>query len=76
MDAITVAIIGLVGSAIGSLTGIIINSKMVQYRIEQLERQVEKHNELIDRTYKLEAAIEVIDEKLREANKEIQGLEQ
>lgn len=76
MDAITVAIIGLVGSAIGSLTGIIVNSKMVQYRIEQLERQVEKHNELIDRTYKLEAAIELIDEKLREANREIQELEQ
>lgn len=73
---ILVALIGLGGSAIGSLIGIIANSKLMNYRIQQLEEKVSKHNNLVERTYKLEERMEVADEKLRVANHRIDDLEE
>lgn len=72
---ILVALIGLGGSAIGSLIGIIANSKLMNYRIQQLEEKVSKHNNLVERTYKLEERMEVTVEKLRVANHRIDDLE-
>ena len=72
---ILVAIIGLGGSAIGSLIGIMANSKLTNYRIQQLEEKVSKHNNLVERTYKLEERMEVTVEKLRVANHRIDDLE-
>lgn len=45
------------------------------YRIEQLEKKVEKHNNLIERTYELEKKNEVIEEKMKVANHRIDDLE-
>lgn len=74
-DAIIVALIGLAGSAIGSLSGILISNKLTNYRIEQLEKKVEKHNQVIDRVYKLEAHEGIIDEEIKVANHRIEDLE-
>lgn len=74
-EAITVALIGLAGSGIGSLIGVMTSSKLTQYRIEQLEKKVQAHNNLIDCTYKLEEHAEVQDEKIRVANHRIEDLE-
>ena len=54
MSEIIIALIGLGGSAVGSFCGILINSKLTQYRLSQLEKKVEKHNSVIERTFKLE----------------------
>lgn len=53
-DTVMVAIISGVGTLIGSICGIIAASKMTNYRIEQLEKRVDKHNNLIERMYKVE----------------------
>ena len=74
-DAVIVAIIGLAGSGAGAVGGILISSKLTQYRLEQLERKVEVHNGIIDRVYKLEQHNEVQDEKIRVANHRIEDLE-
>lgn len=74
-EAILVALIGLTGSGIGSLIGVLTSQKLTQYRIEQLEKRVQAHNNLIDRTYKLEEHAEIQDEKIRVANHRIQDLE-
>lgn len=47
---IVVAVLALVGTAFGSITGVLAANKMTNFRIEQLERKVEKHNNLIERT--------------------------
>ena len=44
-DAVLVALIGLAGSGIGSVLGILVSSKLTQYRLEQLEKKVEVHNQ-------------------------------
>lgn len=45
------------------------------YRIDQLEEKVNKHNNLIERTYKIEQRLEVDEEKLKVANNRIKDLE-
>ena len=48
-EVITAAL-SLVGTLVGTLGGIALSSNLTNYRIEQLEKKVEKHNNLITRT--------------------------
>lgn len=75
-DAVIVALIGLAGSGAGSLCGVLLSSRLTQYRLEQLERQVEVHNGVIDRVYQLEERTELQEEKIKVANHRIEDLEQ
>lgn len=51
---IIVALLGFAGTLAGSLLGVLTAQKLTQYRLSQLEEKVNKHNNLIERTYKLE----------------------
>lgn len=73
---IITALIGLGGSALGSIIGIICNSKVTAYRLKELEKKVDKHNTVIDRTYKVESRLDVIDEEIKVANHRISDLEE
>lgn len=75
-DAVMVALIGLLGSAGGAFGGILVSSKLTQYRLEQLEKKVEVHNGVIDRVYKLEERTEIQEEKIKVANHRITDLEE
>lgn len=72
---IIVALIGLGGSAIGAFVGVLTSTKMIDYRLSQLEKKVEKHNTLIDRTYKLEDSVHLLDERIKVANHRLDDLE-
>ncbi len=83
---VTVALIGLAGSGMGSLCGVLVSGKLMLYRIQQLEKKVEEYNNLKDRTYKLEQKEELLEqalteherlyaEKLKVANHRIDDLE-
>ena len=74
-ETIIVAGLSLVGTLVGTLGGIALSSNLTNYRIEQLEKKVEKHNNLITRTYKLEQDFAVMDERVRVANHRIEDLE-
>lgn len=74
-DAVMVALIGLVGSGAGAFGGILVSSKLTQYRLEQLEKKVEIHNGVIDRVYKLEERTVLQEEKIKVANHRIGDLE-
>ena len=71
---IIVALIASGGGLLGSLVGVIA-SKLTTYRIQQLENKVEKHNTVIERTYKLEETEAVMQEQIRVANHRIADLE-
>ena len=75
MEGIVVALIGLAGSALGSILGVLASAKLTSYRLEQLEKKVEVHNKVIDRVYKLEERTELQEEKIRVANHRIGDLE-
>ena len=60
-DTIIVAILGFAGSCIGSLAGI----GLIKYRLEQLEKKVEKHNSIVERTFVLEEDVKYLKEDVR-----------
>lgn len=72
---IIIALISFGGSVIGSFAGIMISAKLTRYRVEQLEKKVEKHNNVITRTFKLEEGQAVIREQLKIANHRLADLE-
>jgi hypothetical protein len=74
-DTVTVALISLAGTLCGTFGGILMSNRLTNYRIEQLEQKVEKHNNLVERTYRLEELQQVTDERLRVANHRIEDLE-
>ena len=74
-DTIIVALIGLVGSGAGAFGGILVSSRLTQYRLEQLEKKVELHNKVIDRVYKLEQHNAVQDERAEGSEHRIEALE-
>lgn len=63
-ETIIVAVLSLVGTLGGTFGGIMTANKLTNYRIEQLEKKVEKHNEVIERVYTLEKNEAVIEEEL------------
>ena len=63
-DTVIVAIISLLGTLLGSFGG----TQLVKYRIEQLEKKVEKHNSIVEKTY-------ILEEKVKVANHRIEALE-
>lgn len=72
---IIVSLVTLCGSALGTFAGIVINTKLTNYRIEQLEKKQDKHNQVIERVYHLEQHDAVVDEEIKAANHRIEDLE-
>ena len=66
---IVVALISLVGTFLGTIGGILATQKLVTYRIGQLELKVDKHNNLIDRTYKIENRVTLLEEEMKDLKK-------
>lgn len=67
-ETIIIALISLVGTLAGSLGGILVSSKMTNYRIEQLEKKVDKHNNFAEK-------IPIINEQIKVINHRIDDLE-
>lgn len=74
-DTLIVALLSFMGTVLGSLFGVIAANRLTNYRIEQLEKKVEKHNNLVERVYALEKHDAVIDEEISVANHRIKDLE-
>lgn len=73
------SIIVAVVTALGSFAGVYFanrkNQALVLYRLEQLERSVNRHNQVVERVYKLEERAEVVDERIKVVNHRIEDLE-
>lgn len=58
------AALSLVGTLVGAYLANRKSTALIAYRLEELEEKVNKHNNLVERTYKLEQRMEVIEAKL------------
>lgn len=63
---IIVALLGLLGTLCGSFLGVISANKLVQYRLQQLEEKVAKHNNLVERTYVLEGQMAEVQHDIKD----------
>ncbi len=66
MQAIIVAVLGMIGALGGSWIANRKSTALIEYRLKQLEEKVNKHNNLIERTYQLEKQVAVIQEEIKE----------
>ncbi len=67
-EVVLVALIGFAGTLAGSFMGVIASAKLTSYRIEQLEKKVDRHNHFAQR-------IPVMEEQIKVANHRIEDLE-
>ena len=63
-ETIIVAILSLCGTLVGAYMANRKSSALIEYRLKQLEEKVNKHNNVIERTYALEKRVEVDEEKI------------
>ena len=74
-DTIIVALLSLVGTMAGVYFSNRKTSALIAYRLEQLEEKVNKHNQVVERTYRLEDNHKLMEEKIKVANHRIEDLE-
>ena len=75
MDSIVVAVLSLVGTLAGAYLANKKSTALIAYRLEQLEDKVNKHNNVIERTYRLEEKEALLEERISVANHRIDDLE-
>ena len=74
-EAVLVAVLGFLGTVIGSVIGVLTANRLVNYRLEQLEKKVDKHNNLVERTYHLEQDVELLKKDRDYIQEEIEHIE-
>lgn len=74
-EGIIVGVLSLIGTLAGTYFANRKNSALIAYRLELLEKKVDKHNSVVERTFKLEEQATVFEEKIKVANHRIEDLE-
>lgn len=68
-DNIISALIGIIPTIIVAVFSIVSNNQVIKVRIDELEKKVEKHNQIVERMYKAESDIKVLQEESKGAIK-------
>lgn len=69
--SITVALISLVGTIIGSITGVLVSNKLTTYRIEQLEKKIDKYSNNVD---EIKERLVIVEQSTKSAHRRLDGL--
>ena len=69
-NTVIVALISLIGTLGGSLGGILVSSKLTNYRLQQLENKVAEHNNFARRMPVVEEQIKVINHRIEDLEQE------
>ena len=75
LDSILAALITGVLSLLGVYIANRRSAAVLEYRLQMLEEKQDKHNAVIERTYKLEDRANLLEEKMKVANHRIEDLE-
>lgn len=73
-ETVIVAVLSLIGTLGGSLIGVLTSQKLTEHRLKQLEAKQDKHNAIIERTYKLEGAVTELQHDVRDMKSDISNL--
>lgn len=74
-EGIIVGVLSLIGTLAGTYFANRKSSALIAYRLELLEKKVDKHNSVVERTFKLEEQTAVLEEKIKDVNHRIEDLE-
>lgn len=71
MNEIVVAVFSFIGTCMGTLGGILTANRLTNYRIEELEKKVAKHNNLVERMACAEASVKSAHHRIDELREEL-----
>lgn len=74
-DTVLVAVLSLLGTLAGASGGVLVANKLVNYRLEQLEKKVDQHNTLIDRMYCAERKLDLLGEQVKAVGQRVDELQ-
>lgn len=74
-EAILIALIGIVPSVLVAIVSIVSNNAIIKVKIEELEKHVNKHNQVVERTYTLERDLATYWSKYDEIKSRIDRIE-
>jgi hypothetical protein len=64
-------VLSLIASLVGTFGGIVTSTKLTNYQINELKKQVDKHNNVIERTFKLEEHSKYVDKRIARLESEV-----
>jgi hypothetical protein len=64
-ETVIVSLVSFAGTCLGAFGGI----QLIKYRLEQLEKKVEKHNQIVERTFMLEGRMTEVEHEIRDLKK-------
>lgn len=70
LASVLVALLSYIGNRKGAKEASESNAKLIAYRLEELEKKVNRHNNMIERMYKLEGQMEEVQHDIRDMKKE------
>lgn len=73
---IIIALISSAGGVIVGLIGVWKGNSLIAYKVDRLSNHVEKHNQVVERTYNLEKIAEVQCEQIKVINHRLEDLEE
>lgn len=65
-------VLSLVASLVGTFGGIVTSTKLINYQINELKKRVDKHNNVIERTFKLEEHSQYVDKRIARLESEVE----
>ena len=68
---VLIGVLSLIGTLIGTIGGILASNRLVTYRLEQLEKKVGEHNNLIERMYKCEDRLNIVEHDISDLRKDV-----
>ena len=74
-DVIIVGILSLIGTLAGAYLANRKSSALIAYRLQELEKKVDKHNTVIERTYELEKRADVFENRMKVQEHRMEDLE-
>jgi len=73
MTEIVVGVLALIGTLCGAYFSNRKSGALIAYRLAQLEERVNKHNNLIERTYRLEEKSNATDHRIKDLEEALKG---
>ena len=74
-DVVIVGILSLLGTLVGAYLANRKSSALIAYRLEELEKKVDKHNTVVERTYALEERAAVMENRMKVQEHRMEDLE-
>ena len=68
---VLIAVLSFAGTLVGSVGGILISNKLVNYRLEQLEKKVDLHNNAVERLFIAEGRINELNHDVRDLKTQV-----